>query len=406
VALRPKAKIIYFESEVRRFAPLLEALQSDEYDLVRAEFREAGSVLAVREVAAVLMLVGDAPEEPLRLSRWIQDSPFFRHLPICFLTDVGRDPVLEAKIFESGAIDYLHQPLHPDPVRAKLAALVRFSSHLKPRSRTSAKETARLGQLLSNSRKELEKFASVCSHDLREPLRVVILMAQSLERYHSQKLGTDGAELVDLIVAGSKRLAERIDGVLDYVRVTGAESATEEVDLEEACADALRRLAPLVEKTGAYVDVGILPKVLGNQQHFGRLFQNLFANSLKFHGASPPKIRVEAKKNGRQVVVSVSDNGIGIDMQYAERLFGIFKRLHRAEEYPGAGIGLAICKRIVEHHGGEIWAESDPGNGATIRFTALAVPKKRKGLHLVEEAPLSRMAQEKTAERPMPPGGP
>lgn len=373
---REKPKVVLFSEAVEQSESLAQALTCDAYDCEPSAFDGTDAALADPRLCFALILLGDTPEPGLRLARSFGETSLFHGLPFCFLTTSARDVHTEAQAYACGGVDYLTVPEDTSLLRTKLTTLVRLAAGRTVEQEGGSVEVIRLKRALEVASGELERFASVCSHDLREPLRIVILMAQSLDRHYSDKLGKEGKELVDLIVAGSRRLAERIDGILEYSRVTGGQVAAREVDLEESLDTALKALAPAIEKTGATIERGELPRLWGNAEQFVRLFQNLIGNALKFRGADLPKVRISAEKQGNQMRITVADNGIGIDAQYADRLFRIFKRLHRPEEYPGVGIGLAICKRIVESHGGSLWFDSEPGRGASFHFTVSPLREK------------------------------
>jgi light-regulated signal transduction histidine kinase (bacteriophytochrome) len=222
---------------------------------------------------------------------------------------------------------------------------------------------------LRRSNEDLQQFASVVSHDLQEPLRMIAMYTQLLSRRHQGKLGAEDDEYFDYILEGTKRLQDLILHLLDYSRVQSRGNPFLATDCEDVFAQVLRALSVRIEETQAVVTSDSLPTVYADRTQLGQLFQNLVGNALKFHGPRPPRVHVTAKQNGREWVFSVRDEGIGLDPQFAERIFVIFQRLHTRREYPGTGVGLALCKKIVERHGGRIWVNSQPGRGATFFFT-------------------------------------
>ncbi len=222
---------------------------------------------------------------------------------------------------------------------------------------------------LKQSNAELEQFASVASHDLQEPLRMVTSYAQLLKRRYQGKLDTDAEEIIAYAVDGATRMQRLINDLLAYSRVGTQGKALEPIDCEAVFGRALANLRMAVEESGATVTHDPLPRVLGDASQLGQLLQNLIGNALKYRGEKPPQVHVGVARQDGAWLFSVTDNGIGIDPKYHDRIFLIFQRLHTREEYPGTGIGLALCKRIVERHGGRIWVESRPGGGATFSFT-------------------------------------
>lgn len=222
---------------------------------------------------------------------------------------------------------------------------------------------------LIRSNTELQDFAYVASHDLQEPLRMVSSYLQLLERRYKDQLDQDADEFIAYAVDGATRMQTMINDLLSYSRITTKAKPFRPVDSESVFKQAVANLGIAIEENSAVVDHSPLPSVLADESQLERLFQNLIGNAIKFHGEKPPEIHVAVEPNGGDWLFSVKDNGIGIDPDYNERIFKIFNRLHNKTDYPGTGIGLAECKKIVERHGGRIWVESEPGKGSTFYFT-------------------------------------
>jgi PAS domain S-box-containing protein len=225
---------------------------------------------------------------------------------------------------------------------------------------------------MDRSNKELEQFAYVASHDLQEPLRMVASFTQLLAKRYKDKLDADANEFIGYAVDGANRMQKMINDLLSYSRVETRGKPFEAVGCTAILNQALTNLRMVIEETGAMITQDPLPTVMGEESQLVQLFQNLIDNAIKFRREEPPRIHISAEDRGNDWFFSVKDNGIGIDPQYNERIFIIFQRLHRREEYPGTGIGLTICKKIVERHGGRVWVDSQPGNGSTFYFT---IPK-------------------------------
>jgi len=236
-------------------------------------------------------------------------------------------------------------------------------------------ELAQRAQELARSNSDLEQFAYVASHDLQEPLRMVASYVQLLSRRYKGKLDADADEFIRYAVDGATRMQALINDLLAYSRVGTRGKEPVPVPLEKCAERALSHLRLALEESGAEVKVESLPWVKGDETQLAQLLQNLVGNAVKFRGERPPRIRVSATREEDTVTVTVEDNGIGIEPQYYERIFAIFQRLHGKEEYPGTGIGLSICKKIVERHGGYIWVESTRGQGSTFRFTLAAAER-------------------------------
>ncbi|HEX8274216.1 MAG TPA: PAS domain S-box protein [Longimicrobiaceae bacterium] len=230
-------------------------------------------------------------------------------------------------------------------------------------------ELAARSEELERSNRELEQFAYVASHDLQEPLRMVASYTQLLARRYRGRLDEDAEEFIGYAVDGVTRMQALINDLLAYSRVGTRGGSFEPVEVDAVLERVLASLGPAMEDAGATVTHDPLPTVPGDPVQLGQLLQNLVANAVKFRGEAPPRVHVSAERDGDGWTFSVADNGIGIDPEYADRIFVIFQRLHTRAEYPGTGIGLAICKKIVERHGGRIWFEPAPGGGTVFRFT-------------------------------------
>lgn len=223
---------------------------------------------------------------------------------------------------------------------------------------------------LTRSNAELQQFAYVASHDLQEPLRMVASYTQLLARRYAGRLDADADEFINYAVDGANRMQRLINDLLAYSRVGTRGRELSETSAEAAVARAISNLQVAIVESGATIYHGPLPRVWADESQLTQLFQNLIANAIKFRGATPPQILISADGcTDGDCQFQVRDNGIGIEAQYFERIFGMFQRLHGPGEYAGSGIGLAICKRIVERHRGRIWLESVPGQGTTFFFT-------------------------------------
>jgi len=222
---------------------------------------------------------------------------------------------------------------------------------------------------LQRSNQELEQFAYVASHDLQEPLRMVTSFLQLLKRRYESQLDDDADEFINFAVDGAIRMQRLITDMLAYSRVTSKAQPLVPIHSEQALGEALENLQFSIEESGAAISHGALPQILGDASQISQLFQNLVSNAIKFRSDRPPSIEIAAEQSGDYWKFRVEDNGIGINKKYMERIFVIFQRLHTADEYTGTGIGLALCKKIVERHGGRIWLESAENEGSTFFFT-------------------------------------
>jgi PAS domain S-box-containing protein len=236
------------------------------------------------------------------------------------------------------------------------------------------RELARRTLDLERSNAELERFAYVASHDLQEPLRAVASHVQILEQDYQGRLDAEADESIRCAVEGAQRMHDLINDYLAYSRIrTGSEPLLPTAS-GKALEIALNNLDRSIREASASVACDEMPRVLADSSQMVQLFQNLVGNAVKFRGDDPPRIRVSAVREEGAWRFSVSDNGIGIDPEHSSRIFSMFQRLHTQDRYPGTGIGLAICKKIVDRHGGRIWVESQPGLGATFHFTLSPCP--------------------------------
>jgi PAS domain S-box-containing protein len=223
---------------------------------------------------------------------------------------------------------------------------------------------------LKRSNDELQQFAYVASHDLQEPLRMVASYTQLLSKRYRGRLDADADVFIAYAVDGANRMQGLIQDLLTYSRAGTKQGALLEISSENALDEALTNLTSTIEESGAIVTHDSLPAITTDNTQMVQVFQNLVGNAIKYHGAEVPRVHVSAQKNGgKEWVFSVQDNGLGIDPQHFDRIFVIFQRLHGREEFAGTGIGLAICKKILERQGGRIWVESQPGKGSTFHFT-------------------------------------
>jgi signal transduction histidine kinase len=222
---------------------------------------------------------------------------------------------------------------------------------------------------LERSNAELEQFAYVASHDLQEPLRKVASFCQALEQRYGGQLDDWADQYIHFAVDGAKRMQILINDLLAFSRVGRGEHPRELVDLAKLAAEERSSLSEALAEAGATLELADLPVVRGDRALLASVFQNLIANAVKFRAADPPVIRIDAHREAGHWELSCADNGIGIDPEYAERIFVIFQRLQSKESYPGTGIGLAMCRKIVEYHGGRIWLDTDYAEGTCIRFT-------------------------------------
>ena len=363
-------RVLLVEDSESDAALIVRHLTMADYDVRWERVETAGQMRAALEqpdwdiVIADYMLPGfDAPAALAILQQTGLDLPF-----AVVSGHIGEETAVA--LMKAGAHDYLMKN-H----LARLAPVVEreLGEARMRRERRRGEEKLRLSvQDLARSNAELEQFAYVVSHDLQEPLRMVASYVQLLDERYKDQLDSNAHEFIAYAVDGATRMKRMITDLLTYSRIgkNGKEIAAVgcEAALGQACAD----LRACITEAAAEISHGPLPTVPGDAAQFTHLFQNLIGNAIKFRSQAPPRVHVSAEQIGEEWVFSVRDNGIGLDPQFADRIFLVFQRLHGREDYPGTGIGLAIARKIVEGRGGRIWVESEPGKGATFRFSVPA----------------------------------
>jgi two-component system sensor histidine kinase/response regulator len=275
---------------------------------------------------------------------------------------------------QGGALDYI---LKPFKLHAVLPVISRALNLLRLRRENAALQALERvrAEELAVAYRDLESFSYSVSHDLRAPLLFVKDFAQRLQQDYAERLGEQGSHLVKVIHDGSRSMDEMIVGLLAFSRSTREPLEMSTLDMAAIVRAAVAEARALHQGSAASIEVGPLPPAMGDSTVIRHVWSNLIGNGLKFSARHPtPHLRITGRVEGGEVVYQVEDNGVGFDMQYADKLFGVFKRLHRAEDFPGTGVGLAIVQRIVARHGGRIWAEASPGEGARFQFTLPAVP--------------------------------
>lgn len=298
-------------------------------------------------------------------------------IPVIMVTGALGD-VAAVECIKQGATDYVLKDglaRLPEAIRRAL-----WEKRERSLRRQAESDLARKVDELARSNADLEQFAYVASHDLQEPLRMVVAYTQLLsERYHG-KLDESADKFLGYASEGAQRMQVLIRDLLAFSRVGRQDTASGSVDCNAVMKEVLQTLASAIQESGAIVTHTELPAVWADRTQVAQIFQNLVGNAIKFRGKEPPVVSLQAEKADRRWLFEVSDNGIGIAPDYTENVFVVFQRLHSRTEYPGNGIGLAICKKIVERYGGKIWVESQAGCGSRFKFTLPShAPDERVG---------------------------
>ncbi|CAA7617951.1 Signal transduction histidine kinase [Candidatus Terasakiella magnetica] len=271
----------------------------------------------------------------------------------------------------AGHLDCLQQGLEAAPVLRIALADITARKRAEAELAMTREALLRANERLLASNRDLEQFAYVASHDLQEPLRMVVSYGQLLEKKYRDRLDDDAHTFIGFMVEGGARMQAMVSDLLEFSRVDHIGGERDAFGSSDALAETLFSLSQVITEARAEVSYAGLPEIVYNRHQFVRLMQNLIGNAIKYRDpAHAPRIKVGARHDRHEWVFSISDNGIGIDPTYFEQIFAVFRRLHTRDLYSGTGIGLAVCKKIVEHHGGRIWVESCLGAGSTFFFTA------------------------------------
>ena len=389
-----RMKILLVDDTPENLVSLEAALSGLGEELVMAQSgKEALRHLLNDDFAAILLDVRMPEMDGFETAELIRSRPRSRQIPILFLTGYRNEEHL-FRGYDLGAVDFLFKPIVPEVLRSKVAVFVelsRINNKLQQQAdalRQQAEELHRAEQAvrqlnanlearvlertdeLMRSNEELQQFAYIASHDLQEPLRTVSIYAQLLAKRYSGRLEGDADQFIKFIVQNAERMETLIHDLLDFSRIDArGRDFFARTSCDSALDDAIENVRPLVEESGAVLTRDSLPTVMGDLVQLTRLYQNLLVNSLKYRAHEVPRIHFAAKESGNEFLLSVQDNGIGIEPQYAEKIFGIFRVLQPRDRNSGSGMGLAICRKIVTRHEGRIWVESKLGQGATFYFT-------------------------------------
>lgn len=330
----------------------------------------------VRENEPSLVLMDIAlkgEQDGVDAAREIHDS---LDIPVVYLTALTDDETVK-RAKGTDPFGYLIKPWEEKSLSATIEIAL-YKHQLERRLKEEIEARKRAEAELKRSNIELERFTSVASHDLREPLRTISSYVQLLERDLKGLLGPDALQYLDYVRKASNRMRNLIDDLLSYAGVGRKHEALIPVNCDDIVKIALSNLKTLLEEVHAEIKCGPLPTVLGNGRELTSLFQNLLGNALKYRGDKIPMIQIQSEEKDGEWLFSVRDNGIGIAPEDKERIFVAFQRLHTQEAYTGTGIGLAICQKIVEIHGGKIWVESAVGSGSTFYFTIPLLESRTK----------------------------
>jgi two-component system sensor histidine kinase/response regulator len=370
---RSAAPVLVVDDRPDKRLALLAALGDGMEVVTAASGDEALRHLLNRAFAVVLMDVHMPGIDGFETARLIRGREQSQHTPIIFVTADDRDA---ARGYSLGAVDFVHAPFAPEILRAKVAVFAELFRKTEDVRLLNATLQARLRELTALN-DELEAFSYSVSHDLRAPLRHVSGFLDLLRRRAEGQLDEPSRRYIDLIGSAATRMAALIDDLLSFSRTSRSGMRPTVVDLNSLIQDVRETLSPELAQREVSFRIGELPKVWGDYALLRIVFANLLENAVKYtRTRAHAHVDVGARVEGDEVVVFVRDDGVGFDMEYAGKLFGVFQRLHRADEFEGTGIGLATVRRVVGRHGGRTWAESAPEKGATLY---VALPRRPPG---------------------------
>ncbi len=320
----------------------------------------------LRHKCAVVLLDVQMPEmDGFEVAMLMQEHDEMRNIPVIFVTAISKEEKYATHAAQLGAVDYVFKPVNAEILKSKVKVYLDLY--------IQREQILELNRELRQSNEELERFAFICSHDMQEPLRMMNSYAGLLKERYSSLIDERGQRYFSFITSSARNMQKMVADVLNFSRVGREEIHYDLVDCNPLVAEVLEEFDEVLRRTDARIIVGGLPTIRTSPTLIRLLFQNLIGNALKFHdGSRTPEVRIEAEtanRNGAPMwIFSIVDNGIGIDPKFADKVFAVFQRIHRKEEYSGTGIGLSTCKKFIELCGGEIWYEPAPGEGTAFFF--------------------------------------
>jgi len=379
-----KVNILMVDDEPANLTALESILECLGQNLVKASSgKEALRCLLDEDFAAILLDVQMPDMTGIETAALIRERERSRHIPIIFLTGVVKTAEMMFKGYSAGAVDYLMKPIVSGILRAKVEVFVelaiarqKLQEEIAERARV-AKEISKLNMVLEQKNKDLaaanadlEAFGYSVSHDLRAPLRHIQGFTRILEASATGKLDDAERENMAKIRDAAARMGQLIEDLLTFARIGRAELLRITVGMDSLVQETLSQLQPDLDSRIVTWDVRPLPEVLGDRNLLRQVWANLLGNAVKYtRPRNPAKIEISSVVQDNEIIFQVRDNGVGFDTNYADRLFGVFQRLHAGTQFEGTGIGLANVRRIVQRHGGRTWAESKEGEGATFYFS-------------------------------------
>ena len=362
-APEPKPNLLVVDDRKENLLATEKVLRPLNANIFKATSGNEALSLLLRHRFAVVLLDVQMPEmDGFETATLMQEHESMRGVPIIFVTAISKEEKYASRAAEIGAVDYIFKPINSDILKSKVKVYLDLY--------VQREHILKLNSILQQSNEELERFAYICSHDMQEPVRMMNSYAGLLEERCAGKLDEKSGKYIDFILGNAQRMQKMIQDILTFSRVGREEVKVEEVDCNQIVREVIAEFETIAAEKGASIACETLPSLQASPTLLRVLFQNLIGNALKFQdGSRPPEIAIAARREPAGWRFTIRDNGIGIDPQFNDRIFTIFQRLHRKEDYPGTGIGLSTCRKFIRLCGGDIGFESAPGAGSTFFFT-------------------------------------
>lgn len=363
LAVEVVPKILIVDDRKENLIATEKVLRHLNAEIFKADSGNEALSLVLRHRFAVVLLDVQMPEmDGFETAMLMQEHESMQNVPIIFVTAISKEDKYATQAAEIGAVDYVFKPINPEILKSKVKVYLDLY--------VQREQIVGLNLSLSQSNEELERFAYICSHDMQEPARMMFSYAGMLDDKYSAVLDEKGRRYLRFIAENSQHMQRMILDILAFSRVGREGVKLEEVDCNQILKDVLTAFDPVIIQNQVRITCDPLPTLTTSSTLMHVLFQNLVGNAIKFQdGFRVPEIAIQAQPSESQWLFTVRDNGIGIDPDCHEKVFAIFQRLHRRENYPGTGIGLSTCKKFIELCNGTIWFESKPGEGSVFFFT-------------------------------------
>ncbi|BAY83701.1 two-component hybrid histidine kinase [Calothrix parasitica NIES-267] len=364
-----KGNILIVDDKLDNLKVLESTLKQQGYQVRKAINGSMALMGATAEPPDLILLDIKMPGmDGYQVCEQLKANSITKEIPVIFLSALD-DVFNKVKAFEIGGVDYITKPFQTKEILVRVQNQLQIR-HLQAQLQTQNQHLTELNQELIRSNQELEQFAHVVSHDLKQPLQVILGFTHFITKYERNNLKEKTLHFLDLIAKSGNQMKRLINDLLAFSQVGAATPELKHIDCNLVLEQVLENLQMAIAEQQATINYASLPTVAANETQLVELLQNLICNGIKFHSQGElPQIRISAQQKKDKWVFRVHDNGIGIEPEQFEAIFQMFQRLHSPQEYPGTGIGLATCKKIVEHHGGEIWVESELGKGTSFYFT-------------------------------------